>query len=511
MTTTCAVALCGADVPLDGDRCVVHGEPRSWNSFLKTVADRMPVTGLRGCRIDDAHFRELMRRLPRRGDSREMVDADFTGTVFESAAEFNGVTFTRHTKFDGARFESGLTIINSSIADLELQNVVVMDHFVVERLDAERLNGGTLTVDGSVDVKKLKVAHECILPSVACTGDAVIEKLHIGGTFDAPNVEARSLRIQGVFEGRASLSLAAPTADLSSCEFSARVEVLVRSGSLNFSNVKLTEKSSISGVYGSSECAIVAIAGVDASKLVLRNLDVGSCTFALAEKLDVITLDGVRFARVKNWGRSGRAIVGDEKAWRVAGGANSSAGSVASVYGALRTSLESTKDDAIASDFYYGEMEMRRAQRRSDAFSKSGGNGARSAAFLDTVLMTAYWLISGYGLRVGRALSVFILLVIGCGILIALVGYPPVKDAYVPDGIAPSGELMYRLDHPHQNSARENIPQALNLAAQSSVSLLTSTANALTPVGSWIVLLLRFAGPIILGLALLAVRNKFRR
>src|SRR5512132_3081652 len=58
---------------------------------------------------------------------------------------------------------------------------------------------------------------------------------------------------------------------------------------------------------------------------------------------------------------------------------------IAGLYRALRKDYEDSKNEPGAADFYYGEMEMRRL--------------ASATAWGERVILTLYWLVSGYGLR----------------------------------------------------------------------------------------------------------------
>jgi len=87
---------------------------------------------------------------------------------------------------------------------------------------------------------------------------------------------------------------------------------------------------------------------------------------------------------------------------------------LAQLYRDLRKAQENAKNEPRAADFYYGEMEMRRLHSTW---------GAR-------LLLTAYWAISGYGLRPFRALVTLITLICVATFIFHTYG---IKDA-VPVG-----------------------------------------------------------------------------
>jgi hypothetical protein len=146
---------------------------------------------------------------------------------------------------------------------------------------------------------------------------------------------------------------------------------------------------------------------------------------------------------------------------------------VAAVYRGLRKGREDAKDEPGAADFYYGEMEMRRHSRATPA-------GER-------LLLAVYWLVSGYGLRAWRALAAF-------GVVIGLVGV----------GLSRVG-----FHHPHPA-----LGVSWLYALQATVSLegkARQLSGQLTLPGELLRVGLRFAGPALLFLALLSIRNRVKR
>src|SRR6266849_10072805 len=101
-------------------------------------------------------------------------------------------------------------------------------------------------------------------------------------------------------------------------------------------------------------------------------------------------------------------------------------GAIAGLYRALRKGREDAKDEPGAADFYYGEMEMRRhAHGQPD-----GSDGARGR--VDRGVLTAYWLVSGYGLRAWRALAWLAGITVAFAVAFHLVGFirPPQPASY---------------------------------------------------------------------------------
>jgi hypothetical protein len=227
----------------------------------------------------------------------------------------------------------------------------------------------------------------------------------------------------------------------------------------------------------------------------LNNVDMSDCRFAGAHNLDKLRLEAdVSFATAP--GRLGRLSQGgwreaiaEERAWRasnhrwwsprwapprwpdwLAGKPLAlNPGQIAGLYRALRKGLEDIKDEPGAADFYYGEMEMRR----------------RAARPVERVVLTAYWLVSGYGLRAWRAFVWLAGITAALAIAFHLVGFirPPQPDSYWTS-------LLY--------------------AFRATLSL-TDNEVTLTAWGKFLQAVLRLTGPVLLGLAILALRGRVKR
>ena len=155
-------------------------------------------------------------------------------------------------------------------------------------------------------------------------------------------------------------------------------------------------------------------------------------------------------------------------------------GTIADLYRALRKSREDAKDEPGAADFYYGEMEMRRhAHRRMDQ-----GDSRSRLGRVDRGVVTAYWLVSGYGLRAWRALAWLVGITMAFALAFHLIGFthPPQPATYWTS-------MLY--------------------AFRSTISLTDDVI--LTAWGQLLQALLRLTGPVLLGLALLALGNRVKR
>jgi uncharacterized protein YjbI with pentapeptide repeats len=192
-------------------------------------------------------------------------------------------------------------------------------------------------------------------------------------------------------------------------------------------------------------------------------------------------------------GSERRQVISEEAAWRVEARPGHweapwwpdsydkpkvlSPGAVAVLYRALRKGREDAKDEPGAADFYYGEMEMRRHDR-----GEGHDGGGWSRGLVSRAVLTAYWLVSGYGLRAWRSLA-------------ALAAVMAVSAG------------VFRLwGFSHSTSYWKS----LLFAFRSTLSLTDAQVN-LTAWGGLFQALLRLTGPVLLALTLLALRGRVKR
>jgi hypothetical protein len=268
---------------------------------------------------------------------------------------------------------------------------------------------------------------------------------------------------------------------------------------------------------------LLSLRGVDVATLTLSELDLTACLFQGAHHLDALRIEGARpFADspgawrlrlgrwwVPVWRRwSRRQTLAEEHHWRAEHPSPAVPGRrarlaqpawhgpacqtpvwvagrtrrrvqrlgpdrLAVLYRALRKAQEDSKNEPGAADFYYGEMEMRRRDRHTPSAER--------------VVVWLYWLVSGYGLRGVRALAWLAVVVVGMAALLQAIGF---------------------------NGGDPGFRDAVIYAAQSTLSIMSGN-TALTEHVSWagevLRIVLRLAGPLLLGLALLAVRNRVKR
>ena len=253
--------------------------------------------------------------------------------------------------------------------------------------------------------------------------------------------------------------------------------------------------------------AVTSLRRAHIAGVTLSGVDLRECVFGSVDGLDqlVITGDDILDNRRghpdgkhgwwpaygRTWWRANRRVIHDEVTYR-ANPQEGSAREVSSTYRGLRKALEDAKDEPGAADFYYGEMEMRR-------------RAAKAWRTVEWWLLTLYWLVSGYGLRAWRAVAA-LLVVVGVAALCFTRGNKPVFGwEWVR---TPDGDAQTRVIDPNSNA------WPVAFAAQETIALFrpAGTVGA-TLVGFGVVIdiVLRILGPVLLALAVLAIRNRTRR
>jgi uncharacterized protein YjbI with pentapeptide repeats len=249
----------------------------------------------------------------------------------------------------------------------------------------------------------------------------------------------------------------------------------------------------------SEQPRLLSLQRANVAGLLLAGVELADCRFAGSQNLDKLHLEAdVSFASAPvrlSW--DWRQVIAEERAWRAdrsgrwtnpvwpAWAANEptvlEAGQIAGLYRALRKSREDAKDEPGAADFYYGEMEMRRHARRSDTSNRPG---APSRGRVERGILTAYWLVSGYGLRAWRALVCLVAAVIVAAVGLRAVGFTHHHHPWSSAFLYTAGAITHLVNPPD---------------------------GLLTEPGQAIRIAMGLLGPVLLGLALLALRGRVKR
>jgi uncharacterized protein YjbI with pentapeptide repeats len=420
--------------------------------------------------------------------------ATFVHATFGEHATFLGTTFGAHATFDGATFSGEA-------------------RFIYARLGAgSRLGPCTSRL---LVLAKSRIGADV---SVQCHTEQI----------DASDVECPeglSLQLDG------GLYVDAPNT-----HSPGKLTLRYTGGELTLAEASFTSPTTIAAPDQTlTPPRLLGLRQVDATNLTLVGLDLGSCRLVDCYNRDKLRIDGPpRLAAPPpgrlwtRWRWTGRQVLAEEHLWRArydrrpAGwfpeecrhpdetapdhtplartgtAARQQAARLQTAYRDLRKGREDAKDEPGAADLYYGEMEMRRL--------------AAPPRSVDRALLTAYWAVAGYGLRAWRPLVALLVALAVATVGFATVGFGAATGTeYRPATPTRAGQpVVYR--QVTVPAGRPRWAAALDHSVDSATSLLRPTQPApLTVPGRLIEIALRLLGPVLLGLAVLAIRGRVKR
>jgi hypothetical protein len=418
-------------------------------------------------------------------------DADFHGAVFSGAGQFARTTFDGDADFSWATFKdyagfSGATFKRrAGFGDATFKDYAGFDR---ARFEEARQFGPLLAYRGLV-LDEVQFAQPVQI-EVSSTGVCCRRARFSGGV----QFQLRWARVVLDDTDLAAPSILAGSPRLSSDELARREEQIARAWQRLLAG-EISERPQL-----------VSLRRANVAGLGLSNVTADDCRFAGAHNLDKLRLESdVTFAAApapvglagRRWG--GREVIAEERAWRADRSRRWAApgwpgwvdgqpyvldpGQIAGLYRALRKGREDSKDEPGAADFYYGEMEMRRRARPGG--NPGGQSSAASRGRVERGILTAYWLVSGYGLRAWRAVAWLAVVTALLAVAFHLVGF-----AVPPRPVSYWTSLLY--------------------AFRATLSL-TDNQVTLTAWGQLLQSVLRLTGPVLLGLALLALRGRVKR
>ncbi|MFD5079548.1 pentapeptide repeat-containing protein [Streptomyces sp. NPDC058371] len=474
----------------------------------------------------------------------------FAGAHFSGAALFAGAHFSRVARFDGAEFSYAAWFAGAQFSGNALFVMVQFSgpaKFSVARFSA---NAGFV---------KARFSANAVFDKAQFSGDATFFGAQFGGASSfGPVVCAGTVVLAGaVFALPVTMEIAAREVACERTQWDSTATIRLRYAALDFSHTVLnapvvvtahpTPFSTSSGapvdeslLTGPAEVRVASVQGVDAAHLVLKDTDLSECLFSGTFHLDQLRLEGrTTLTRPPSgWHHRGiwpvrwsrRRTLAEEHHWRaqttrqpilpagaVPGPRQWRLGphhpdpaltpdpeDVAALYRQLRKAFEDGKNEPGAADFYYGECEMRRHDRTGTP------KGER-------LLLWAYWLLSGYGLRAFRAtgwllaaMTITVLLLMGFGL--------PTHDPDPATTGTLHGQRISLATSTPDPALRGGWPQRMTWAradkatrvAVNSVVFRSSEQN-LTTRGIYIEMASRLLEPTLLVLAALAVRGRIKR
>jgi uncharacterized protein YjbI with pentapeptide repeats len=457
--------------------------------------------------------------------------ADFSDTVFDKAL-FRGATFEKGANFRRTRFKSEAQFERTTFKewvtfwDARFACVAVFEHPEDEGEEEDEDDGSDaagwqheVRFCGWADFRRTRFR------AGACFGGAIFESRARFGAASFGSLEEEAC---GSFEGaRFALArtfgpmLACGELKLGRCSFEApvRIEVAacklscqrahflsrttleVRFADVNLEDAEFAQPSIVAGArrrfrhsdakyqLDDSELEVLwredptprisSMNRANVENLSVANVDLERCLFSRAYNLDRLRFgEGVKFDDAKRRFRTRRVILAEETQLRHppkdrdrADPDPPDAERIARAYRALRKGREDNKNEPGAADFYYGEMEMRRA----------------SAEGFDRVLLPLYRWVSGYGLRAWRSLAAL-------AVTVALFAWGFQAWGFDPD----AGFWDSLLFSAESTTGLFRVPSAPDGAK-------------LTDAGHVLQMFLRLLGPLFFGLAILALRGRVKR
>lgn len=433
-------------------------------------------------------------------------NVDFSGVAFLEGANFHEVAFNQDAHFSRAVFTEGANFYGVVFTgDADFHGVVFTKHAGFYRTTFAQ-NAG---FDGAVFSEQGVFAESRLLGGTAfqCAAGALVfdrTEVQVELGVEGPVGKLSLVRLRS--QGRVVLRLRGSVVDAAyaACAGPLTVHALARP----FTTISEAHLSDPDGGV-----RMLSLQGVDAERIVLTDVDLTACQFAGVQRLDQIVLDGrCVFPRDR---QGNRQVLAEEHYWRASLGGRASRGWTAApegvevvgpervqvLYRQLRKAFEEGKNEPGAADFYYGEMEMRRAAARTDRRP-------------DRWLLFLYWATSGYALRAWRALACLVVVVALTVIALTLWGFPVKGKDLKADGTltAPTGAQPIVVTV-HQNKPIRKLDERIGKAVEITLNAVIFRAPdaELTDPGKYINLAARLLGPLFLGFSLLAIRNRVKR
>ncbi|MEU2546947.1 pentapeptide repeat-containing protein [Streptomyces roseolus] len=476
-------------------------------------------------------------------------DADFGHAVFEDGSTFSSASFERQAWFRGAAFEELVRFDAATFHGRADFGSAVFGHVALfdGATFADEAHFRAAAVQGHASFSSVTFRGTVGFEGAAFAHDVGFDRATFEGRQDpGPFVCAGVVSLSGAeFGGQVTLSFAARRLECVRTLWAAPAEVRVRHATADLSRALITSPLVLAAETASFRLSdgrdleekafadapdagvrLLSLRGTDTRHLVLADIDLSECLFAGAVHLDRIRLEGVCVfatppSRPRRWAPgprfTPRRTLAEEHRWRAGrpraargwkraepGAAQVGPAQLEQVYRSLRRAQEAAGNQPWAADFAYGEREMRRHDRTGTARAERG-------------LLHAYWLLSGYGLRASRALAWLALSTVLTVLLLMWAGIPktspePEATGRVPAGAGTVAFGADRTGHGNSTGDRftgERFEKSLEVAMGSLV--LRSSGQPLTTTGGHVEQASRVIQPLLLIMAVLAVRNRVRR
>jgi uncharacterized protein YjbI with pentapeptide repeats len=461
-----------------------------------------------------------------RADFRGM--ANFSGVVFRDFASYEEATFQAAALFGMGNFQGSVDFESSNFHDA----VIFIEATFREKASFRRVTFGAAAVfdgtvfEGDTAFVAATFEREVTLGPFICAGHVNLTRVRFNGPMALSGAVRGLVCHRTHWASTAELRLRYTAVDLAHAVFEYPLTIAAEYDPfLLFSGARLAEAP----FDGAPNTAVrmASLRGVDAAHLILADVDLAGCLFTGTVHLDHLQLEGnctfdtaPSAAHGRRWRPvrfTQRRILAEEHHWRasqstavrgwnvaVFGTGHVGPAQLAPVYRALRKAFEDGKNEPGAADFYYGEMEMRRHDRTGSTRAERG-------------LLHGYWLLSGYGLRASRAMGWLAAAMLTTIVLLMGSGLPQHSPKQAVTGTIPSGggKVTFEIEKTDPQNPEgvrftgERFEKALNVTLNSVV--FRSSGEELTTTGTYIEMASRLAEPVLLGLAVLAIRNRVKR
>lgn len=449
-------------------------------------------------------------------------------------SEARGLTVGRHLRCRKARFAKGAVFTRARVgATAWFNNASVEGDLLFQGAQvAQDVTLADTTISGAAVMREMQIDGRTWLDGTAIGGtlDLTGARFSAGQGWGTVKADALIDLTRGRFDESFDAVLDAPVISLTDAIFEGESRVQVASGAQVQVAGTTFRRPSVLGQRHEAPDArlpfLMTAEYADLGNLLVTELDLSRCVLVGAHNLDGLRIGpGARLPRTPPgvftgfalpfaWTWSPRETLVEENLWRqttrkTAGWARADGGpepeiptpqpaAIATAYRALRKGREDLRDQPGAADFYYGEMEMRR--RAAGAFSAEG------------LVLWLYWLLSGYGLRASRAVIAMLCVITLFTGLFQLYGFADVGQPF-------DARAANRAEPPPRQPP-SSVKEAANAldsvdawvyTAGTALSVVGAPQVELTTEGRALRVVLRLLGPILIGLALFAIRGRVKR
>jgi uncharacterized protein YjbI with pentapeptide repeats len=506
-------------------RGTAEGGDVKWDELLNAVAGGGACRASAvGGELTGEQVKELLAVAPSEQNSRKLVtNADFSGLTFVGPVSFRNIRFIGDVSFAGASFKGDAEFVLLETGRCSFKHANFDSRLYAHGWKADNIDFEHATFANLARFIELK-AGDLSFSGSTFKGRTAFSDVQVSMFF---NFVATSFseRVRDFLAGCRFLHLQDSRLERGGLFH-------LHSGQVNLSRAELGASTMIAGTRKSGQfhtldkslifddCdwrpRLLAIEGTDVEKLVLQDVNLSKCHFDGSINLDKLRLEGLcvfdeppKGLHVGAdppflWSWTRRLSIFEERIWRGHSGKGhgwkprlrkrkpgepvivsargdpfggptparherqAQAEQLAKTYRALRKGREEAKNEPGAGDFYYGEMEMRRA-----------GNTTLGERFV----LWLYWLLSGYGLRPLRT-SLALLVLVGL-----------------------ASWLLMR----HGFTGASTYERAFLASLAASVNLEYLPPEAFTLGGHWIRIALKILGPTLFGVLLLALWGRVKR